>query len=474
MVTALARWVKRSAAPPRPSLKSRHGLKVYDVRRAGGRRRFHLRADADGGAVLMIDVTDAIHLNPSASLLARLALEGVSVKRAAGVLRRRFRGLDGKEARAAAQRVYALIERLTDLSGACPACGLVEDNIKWSPPFSVPVSAPYKADLALTYGCNNRCAHCYNQCSRTAAPGAAVPGRFNNDAAFLSVKHWRKILRRMAEIGVPHVVFTGGEPTLYDGLPELVRRATELGLVSGLNTNGRRLSDPALVRSLAEAGLDHVQITLQSHDPALHDEISGAAAFEETINGLKNSLAAGLHTITNTTLTRRNVAGAGRMVEFLHGLGLRTFAMNGMIFAGGGRTCGEEIAPEELAPVLVEVRDRAAELRMRFLWYTPTEYCRLSPLELELGPRRCNAGEYSICIEPNGNVIPCQSYYVPAGNILRDRWEDIWESELFRRFRRRTADPRAAGLPERCWDCPDLPACGGGCPLEREHNKVRT
>ena len=94
---------------------------------------------------------------------------------------------------------------------------------------------------------------------------------------------------------------------------------------------------------------------------------------------------------------------------------------------------------------------------MRFLWYTPTEYCRLSPVELELGPRRCNAGEYSICIEPNGDVLPCQSYYVPAGNILRDPWERIWQSELFRGFRRRAADPQAAGLPERCWTCPDLP-----------------
>ncbi|MCB0241561.1 MAG: SPASM domain-containing protein, partial [Anaerolineae bacterium] len=70
--------------------------------------------------------------------------------------------------------------------------------------------------------------------------------------------------------------------------------------------------------------------------------------------------------------------------------------------------------------LLIRVRDRAEELGMRFLWYTPTEYCRMSPVELELGAKRCNAGEYSLCIEPNGDVLPCQSYYVAAGNILRD------------------------------------------------------
>ena len=72
---------------------------------------------------------------------------------------------------------------------------------------------------------------------------------------------------------------------------------------------------------------------------------------------------------------------------------------------------------------------------MRFLWYTPTEYCRFSPFEIGIGVKRCNAGEYSICIEPNGDVLPCQSYYVSAGNLLSDPWESIWESELFRSFR---------------------------------------
>ena len=469
-------WVKRSAAPPaagkkwwdRATLVPPYfpGLRVFDVRRPGGRRRFHLRTNTDGAAVLMVDATDAIHLNPTAALLARLALEETPVDRAAAVLRGRFRGVGAAEARSAADHVYSLIERLTDLTASCPTCGLAEETVKWSPPFSVPVSAPYKADLALSYGCNNNCPHCYSK-DRASSFLAPRPSP-------LSPGQWRDVLERLATIGVPHVIFTGGEPILFDGLPELVRHSTELGLVSGMNTNGRRLSDPAYVESLRAAGLDHVQITLQSFDPAVHDAMSGAAAFDETTRGLKNSLAAGLHTITNTTLTRRNVGQAGRLVEFLHGLGATTFAMNGMIFAGGGRTSGDEISVEALAPVLADVRDRAAELKMRFLWYTPTEYCRLSPVELELGPRRCNAGEYSICIEPNGDVIPCQSYYVPTGNILRDRWRDIWESELFRGFRRRTADPRGAGLPERCWNCPDLSLCGGGCPLEREHKIQET
>jgi radical SAM protein with 4Fe4S-binding SPASM domain len=92
----------------------------------------------------------------------------------------------------------------------------------------------------------------------------------------------------------------------------------------------------------------------------------------------------------------------------------------------------------------------------------------MSPVELEIGSKRCNAGEYSLCVEPNGDVLPCQSYYVSAGNILQDPWDQIWNGELFRSFRDRESDPRWAGLPEKCWDCPDLPLCGGGCRIERE------
>jgi len=112
---------------------------------------------------------------------------------------------------------------------------------------------------------------------------------------------------------------------------------------------------------------------------------------------------------------------------------------------------------------------------MRFLWYTPTEYCRMSPVELEIGAKRCNAGEYSICVEPNGDVLPCQSFYVAAGNVLHDPWEKIWKSQLFREFRHRNENPEWAGLEEKCWECPELPLCGGGCRIEREaRSGVRT
>jgi len=446
----------------RPAL--RPGLLTYYLHPSGGTRRIHLRIDAGGSGVLFVDATDAIHLNPSAAMIVKFALDGLPQDRVAPALNGRFAQVKNDEIQGHVERMYALVHHLSTSTDACPTCGL--EAIR-SPLFSNPVTAPYKADLALTYGCNNACRHCYNrveQCRSLKSPLSTGVGKGEG----LSLHQWKKVLQKLSDIGVPHVIFTGGEPTLHPYLCELIRAAEHLGLITGLNTNGRRLADREFVDSLVHAGLSHVQITLESCRADIHNAMPAAESFEETCWGIKNAIAAGMHVITNTTLTRRNVDCALETVDFLHRLGLKTFAMNGMIFSGRGLLTGDAVAIEELRCRLTAMRDRAKALGMRFLWYTPTDYCRLSPLELELGPRRCNAGEYTMCIEPNGDVLPCQSYYTVAGNILRDSWQHIWENDLFRGFRDRVRDPQACGLPEQCWQCPDLQLCGGGCRLERE------
>jgi MoaA/NifB/PqqE/SkfB family radical SAM enzyme len=93
------------------------------------------------------------------------------------------------------------------------------------------------------------------------------------------------------KIGIPHIVFTGGEPTLREDLPELVAHAEQIGQITGLNTNGRRLSDRRFVERLVEAGLDHVQVTLESHDATIHDQmVCTSGAWKQTVAGLRNVL----------------------------------------------------------------------------------------------------------------------------------------------------------------------------------------
>jgi len=433
--------------PPKP------GLYTYRIEKEGSRFRIHLRIEGDGAGVLFVDVTDVIHLNPTAAWMAKFALDGVPRAEARGSLLAYYPDASRSQLDRQLEQIYGMVERCANPGSGCPTCNV--ESLSQVPMFSTRVHAPYKVDLALTYGCNNECPHCYNEPDRLSMPS-------------LPAESWKQIFEKLAAIGVPHFIFTGGEATLHPDLPELVACADSLGPIVGLNTNGRRIQNRPYMEALAQAGLNHVQVTLGSHIPEVHDAMMGAVSFHQTVRGIENALESGVHTITNTTLMRCNMDHAEEIVEFLYDLGVRTFAMNGMIYSGGGFAHPNAIPEEEMPPLLVRVRDRAAELGMRFLWYTPTEYCRMSPVELEIGAKRCNAGEYSMCVEPNGDVLPCQSYYVTAGNLLRDPWEKIWNGELFRSFRDRELDPRWAGLPEKCWDCPDLPLCGGGCRIERE------
>ena len=58
-------------------------------------------------------------------------------------------------------------------------------------------------------------------------------------------------------------------------------------------------------------------------------------------------------------------------------------------------------------------------------------------MALDLGVKGCTAALYNMCVEPDGNVLPCQSYYQPLGNLLTDEWDAIWNHELAVRLRER-------------------------------------
>ena len=146
-------------------------------------------------------------------------------------------------------------------------------------------------------------------------------------------------------------MFTGGEPTLRSDLPELIAHAEALGQITGLNTNGRRLSDPAFVERLVQAGLDHVQITFESSDPAIHNQMVGSrTAFAQTERGLRNALAASLFVMTNTTMLNTNVHTLPATLDYLADLGVPTVGLNALIYSGRGLTVGTGLRESELPP----------------------------------------------------------------------------------------------------------------------------
>ena len=99
------------------------------------------------------------------------------------------------QARADFNAVKPTIDALLDPDPACPVCDL---QLEMDAPFSARPAAPYRMDLALTYRCNNNCAHCYNARSRNFPE--------------MTTAQWKQVIKRCWDIGIPHIIFTGGEP----------------------------------------------------------------------------------------------------------------------------------------------------------------------------------------------------------------------------------------------------------------------
>ncbi len=419
------------------------GLHHYRRELAGRQMRLHLRIDPDRQGLLVVDASAVLHLNATATELMKHVLDGREEADAVARVLRVYRG-SAEDVRRDHAAILDLVRRLETSEDACP---VERVDLPFVQPFGRVLTAPYRADLALTYACNNDCSHCYV---------ARRPG----DVKELDLDGWKSVLSRLWDVGVPHVCFTGGEATLSPHLVDLVERAEDIGLVTGLLTNGRRLADGAFTGKLVAAGLDHVQITIESHDEKVHDEMVGSAgAFRETVKGIENALAEDIYLVTNTTLCRTNAGGLEETLGFLSDLGVRQVAMNSLIHTGRAPESGLGFEEQDLEPLLGLASERAAELGLRLIWYSPTRYCEMDPTTHGLGMKRCTAAEYNVCIEPDGQVLPCQSFYEPAGSILEDDWKTIWDGPLFRKIRERK------DLPEACDDCPDLAACGGGCPL---------
>lgn len=422
----------------------------YQRKEEDQKTRVHLRIDPDGQGLLIINANRVIHMNPTAAAMAYLHFEGHSPQQIARTIHKNFKA-SKSDALNDYQAFKIKLDELVEPNGSCPVCDL---NIETTLPFSSKPSAPYRMDLALTYRCNNDCSHCYN-------------ARLRNYPE-MDLSHWKRVIDKVWSLRIPHIVFTGGEPTLFKGLVELIFYAEQKGLITGLNTNGRRLADQVFLDALVQAGLDHVQITLESHDPAIHDRMVNAhGAWDETIAGLKNVIATKLYVMTNTTMLSHNCNTIAETLQFLADLGVPTVGLNALIYAGKGKTVGTGLDEKELPNLLEDARRLTEANGQRLIWYTPTQYCHFNPLQLDLGVKGCTAALYNMCIEPNGDVIPCQSYYQSLGHFLESPWNDIWEHPLALQLRNRS------DLPEGCRTCDFLIECGGGCPLARDHQTIQ-
>ena len=187
--------------------------------------RIHLRTEESGAGLLTVDASRVIHLSPVAVDMVWMILSEYTEKEMIRALKKRY-NVRKKQAVSDLQDFKGVLKEILNKGAAEPISYV---NMDVAEPFQTEIAVPYRMDLALTYRCNVNCSHCYNQ---------------TREKTELSTEQWKEVLKKVWNLGIPHVIFTGGEATLRDDLVQLISHAEELGMVTGLLTNGVKLADP--------------------------------------------------------------------------------------------------------------------------------------------------------------------------------------------------------------------------------------
>jgi len=310
---------------------------------------------------------------------------------------------------------------------------------------------PVLSEIALTYRCQNRCLFCY----------ASSPER--GQVREMSTAEVQRIIDRIFdEAHCPTISFTGGEPTLRDDLPQLIAYAKDKGMRVNLITNGLRCADEAYVASLAAAGLDSAQVSLEAGSAELHDSIVGhPGAFAKTSRAVRLLRRAGIHTHTNTTICAANRDQLEEIVTYVaHELGSEYLSMN-MVIRTGAALAHPAIGVgyREIGPLIQRAQANAQAEDIRLVWYSPVPYCLFNPVQAGLGSKSCAAADGLLSVNPSGDVLPCSSFQEGIGNLLTQTFREVWHGPAARYWRSK------AFLPPVCDKCAIKHICCGACPL---------
>jgi MoaA/NifB/PqqE/SkfB family radical SAM enzyme len=181
----------------------------------------------------------------------------------------------------------------------------------------VPRGGPAILNVSVTSQCNAACGFC------GFARGLEVPGGRRS----LDASRWAEALAVMTERAqIRFVTFMGGEPLMHRHLLAMARTARDMGVQPTVVTNGWLL--PRRLESLAEAGLGALFVSIDSEDPAKHEENRGLPGVIEKIRGALRELSAlGVTPVASVAMTRLvgDYAALGRFLRDL-GFAAATFS----------------------------------------------------------------------------------------------------------------------------------------------------
>lgn len=414
------RFLFPSRYSPKPDIEA--GLYHYLVEKNGTYTRFHLRVEPDGRGLILANATNAARLTTSGVSMTKGFLEGQSRDQIHKEIMMDYRGMSHESVESDLDQVQNLISSLAAPGDNYPIINLEDPALS---PYDVELMAPWQADMACV------------------APHKAIP-----------------IINRLWEAGIPHVTFFVYPDFTNSDLVLAVERAEDLGMIAGVRGRASELDDQDLMEDLALAGIDHVTLVVASHDPTLHNELVGSEDMQSVWRLFEQVRLLEISPVAEFPLTSKNSNQIESTLAKLLSASISNVNFVAHVLPNEHNPGPESgyLSASALPQIASIVEERSEELAVRFIWQPPVSGSLVASLNKQIirGPR-CTA-DVSIRVESNGDVIPPRGPATVAGNLLSDKWEEIWSNDAFIRYRERVE------RPTRCEDCPDMAICAVDCP----------
>src|SRR5438552_10221632 len=332
------------------------------------------------------------------------------------------------------------------------------------------IPRPYALLAEITYRCPLHCPYCSNPITvrnGNLKGGTPVTRRKMGSQepappchAELSTDEWKRVIREAADLGILQIGFSGGEPLARRDLPDLIRAAREANLYSNLITSGIGLDDDRLC-ALRDAGLDSIQLSFQSDNTNLADEIAGTRAHQHKLDVAAKIRAAGIPLSLNFVIHRRNIDRLPQMIDLAESLHAERVELANVQFYGWAFLNRAALLPTR--EQVVRAREIATVAKARLAGKIDIFY--VLPDYYENRPKPCLSGwgQRYLTVNPIGEVLPCPtaSSAIPALRFDNVRALDLdwtWrESERCNRCR------GSEWMPEPCQSCPQREIDFGGC-----------
>ncbi|MCU5784308.1 pyrroloquinoline quinone biosynthesis protein PqqE [Alcanivorax balearicus MACL04] len=302
----------------------------------------------------------------------------------------------------------------------------------------------------LTYRCPLQCPYCSN------------PVDFADQGQELDTGQWLDVFAQARAMGAAQLGLSGGEPLTRPDLIELVSGARELGYYSNLITSGMGLNRDK-VRALADAGLDHIQISFQDAEAAGNQLMAGSRkAFQHKLEMARAVKAHDFPMVLNIVIHRHNIDRIGDIIQLCLDLEADYVELATCQYYGWAHLNRQGLMPsraqlQQAEHVVADYRRRLEDAA------NPCQLIFVVPDYYEERPKPCMNGWGSmfLTITPDGTALPCHSARqlpIDFPNVRDHTIETIWHhSPGFNHFR------GDAWMPEPCRSCDEKHEDFGGC-----------